>query len=83
MKEKDIITLEDNKRYIVSAKINYEEKDYYYIQDVENIENIKFCEHEKSDNSMIILDDPDLFDILLPLFGKRAEELLKESTEQN
>lgn len=83
MKEKDILLLSDNKKYTICAKVCYEGIDYYYLSDNENIENIKFVEHDKKNNDMIILNDPGLFDILLPLFGKRAEELLKETTEQN
>lgn len=81
MKETDVLTLSDDKEYTICAKVCYEGVDYYYLSDNENIENVKFVEHDKENNDMIVMDNPELFDKLLPLFAKRAEEVLKEVTE--
>lgn len=81
MKETDILTLSDNNEYTICAKVCYDGIDYYYLSDNSNIENVKFVEHDKENNDMIVLDNPELFDKLLPLFAKRAEEVLKEATE--
>ena len=45
---KDILTLDDDNRYIVISKINYENRKYYNLMDVNFNSKIKFC-YEKVD----------------------------------
>ena len=46
---RDIITLSDNNKYIVISKINYEEKNYYYLIDINDKKNIKFCYEDNNE----------------------------------
>lgn len=40
---KDIITLDNDKEYVIASKTNYEGKIYYFLVDVNDNSNIKFC----------------------------------------
>ena len=33
---KDVITLDDNNEYVVVNKVNYNDKNYYYLRDMED-----------------------------------------------
>ncbi len=69
---KDILTLDDDNRYIVISKINYEERNYYYLMDVNVNSNIKFCYEE--DDELIEIDDNKFITKLLPLFYKEVRD---------
>ena len=80
---KDTVTLNDNKKYIVVGKTDYENNIYYYLIDEVNVENIKFCvENKNRGNSIIEVADENLIQILLPLFVNSAKGYL-EVEEQN
>ena len=66
MEIKDVLTLEDNNKYVVASKINYEGKEYYYLVDINNPSNLMFCYNEN--DTMVELDDKELTTKLLPLF---------------
>ena len=42
MEIKDVLTLEDNNKYVVASKINYEGKEYYYLVDINALSCLKF-----------------------------------------
>lgn len=65
---KDILTLDDNNEYVVVSKANYDNKIYYYLVDIANDKNIKFC-YIYEDN-LIEVSDNELITKLLPLFLK-------------
>lgn len=66
MEIKVVLTLEDNNKYVVASKINYEGKEYYYLVDINNPSNLMFCYNEN--DTMVELDDKELTTKLLPLF---------------
>ena len=66
MEIKDVLTLEDNNKYVVASKINYEGKEYYYLVDINNPSNLMFCYNEN--DTMVEFDDKELTTKLLPLF---------------
>lgn len=70
IEKKDIITLSDNNDYVVISKINYEENYYYYIVDINNVENLKFV--KESNDELLELNDKNLLTTLIPLFAKDA-----------
>ena len=74
MKIKDIITLDDNNKYIISSKIHYEGNTYYYLVDINNPENLMFC-YEKN-GYLVELNDKELTTRLLPLFYEAAKDSL-------
>lgn len=70
MEIKSIIRLNDDKEYVINNKVNYEEKDYIYLEDINDNTNLKFAKI-KEDNSVSILDhklDIDLIGKLIPMF---------------
>ncbi len=69
---KDILTLDDNKEYVVISKINYDNKNYYYLLDKNSNDNPKFC-YEDNDE-LVEIDDKDLTTKLLPLFIEAARK---------
>lgn len=69
---KDLITLNDGKKYLVIAKLLHDNITYYYIVELDNIANVKIC-GEGSKNGKITLtevEDPKIFKKLVLLFGK-------------
>jgi len=40
---KDILTLDNNKEYVVLAKTIYNNLEYYYMMELKNRDEIKFC----------------------------------------
>lgn len=70
----DVVTLEDDNEYVVNSKVEYEGKTYYYLRDINDIQNFKFC-YEKED-SMIEFNNTDLSAKLLPLFVEAAKDYL-------
>lgn len=69
---KDTLTLDDNNEYVVISKINYDNKNYYYLLDKNNKNNFKFC-YEDNDE-LVEIDDKDLITKLLPLFVEVAQK---------
>ena len=47
MKIRDIITLDDNNKYLIVSKLYYNNKDYYYLVDINNPQNLLFCYEDK------------------------------------
>lgn len=62
---KDIITLDDDNKYVVVSKINYENKNYYYLVNSNN-NNLKFCYEDNEE--LVEITDKELTTRLLPLF---------------
>ena len=52
-----IITLEDNKKYFVLDEINYNEKDYALIINVDNQSDIKIMEKTSNEDLFEVEDD--------------------------
>lgn len=71
---KDLITLDDNNKYVVVSKTNYNEKNYYYLIDIKQSKNIKFCYFESDE--MIEITNKELITELLPLFYENAKNML-------
>lgn len=70
IKYQDLITLDDDNEYIVVSKIVHKEKDYIYIVDINNNQNMKFMKID-NDGYLIELnykDDEKLIKELIPLF---------------
>ena len=69
---KDTLTLDDNNEYVVISKINYENKNYYYLLDKNNEKNIKFCYEDNEE--LVEIEDKKLTTKLLPLFVEVAKK---------
>lgn len=69
---KNILTLDDNNEYVVISKINYNNKNYYYLLNKNNNDIPKFC-YEDNDE-LVEINDRDLIAKLLPLFVEVAQK---------
>lgn len=65
----DLITLDDNNEYVVVSKCEFENKVYFYIVDINDNSNLKFC--YLNNDEFIELSDGELVKKLLPLFKLR------------
>lgn len=69
---KDTLTLDDNNEYVVVSKLNYENKNYFYLLDKNNNDNVKFCYEDNEE--LVEIDDKELTTKLLPLFVEIAQK---------
>ncbi len=79
----DQITLSDNQVYLIAGKTNYLNKVYYFLVDIKDTHNIKYCEENIKNHSVVEISDSQLKQKLLPLFLKSfqsssADMMLKE-----
>ena len=73
---KDTLILDDKNEYVVVSKIKVKDKYYYYLVDIKNNENLKFC--YQNDEELVELNDKELTTKLLPLFLEKANQKIKE-----
>lgn len=69
---KDTLMLDDNNEYVVVSKTFYNDKDYYYLTDKKNFNNIKICYQDADD--LVESNDKELNTKLLPLFLMDAKK---------
>ena len=75
---KDVIKLDDENEYLIVSKVAYENKIYYFLADVKNNGNVKFCYQGDEPDSLIELDDDAVLDEkLLQAFTMMGKEGLK------
>ncbi len=73
---KDTLLLNDNNEYVVISKINYDNKNYYYLLDKNNNSNVKFCYEDNEE--LVEMNDKELTTKLLPLFVEAAQKEINE-----
>lgn len=78
---KDIITLDDKNEYVVVSKVNYENKNYYYLVDMNKHENIMFCYEDNEE--LVELNNKELTTKLIPLFLESSKNVLEEFIQNN
>lgn len=76
MNIKDTVVLDDNNEYVIISKVTYEGKEYYYLVDINNHENIIFCYKDKDE--LIEIENKDTTEKLLPLFLEAGKSILDE-----
>jgi len=76
MEIRGVVTLDDNNKYAIVSKIDYEEKKYYYLVDINNVENLMFCYEDKGD--LVKLNDAELIKKMLPLFLDASKDIIKK-----
>jgi len=67
---KDVIKLKDDNEYVVISKVNYENRNYYYMIDINNNQNLLYCYEENG--KFIEINNHQLLKRLIPLFLKNA-----------
>lgn len=78
---RDIITLDGINKYIVASKALFENINYYYLININNLRDILFCYEDN--NELIEIEDNDLIQNLIPLFYQNTRNLLKEYPYNN
>lgn len=71
---KDVLTLEDDKKYVAVSKIDYENKVYFYLVGVEEITDVKFGYIDNDE--FVEINDKELVTKLLPHFYKDVKKNL-------
>lgn len=71
---KDVLTLSDQKEYMVMGMINHRGRDYMYIVDIHDSKNIKFCYQDNDE--LVVIKDQELISLLLPLLLKSTQDNL-------
>lgn len=78
LKDGQIITLDDNNKYMVVSAIDYKDKSYVYLIHCEDNSIVRFCTQEDDNGTIKIIDtdDESLNRKLLLLFTKQIHENL-------
>ena len=71
---RDLITLSDNNKYVVSSKTNYNGINYYCLVDINKAKNLMFCYEDKDE--LVEINDKELVNKLLSLFYESSKGLL-------
>jgi hypothetical protein len=73
---KDLITLEDNKEYIITSIAKYENNDYFYLVDINENENVKFCELILNNGTVGLLEiiDDELLSHIVPILYSNIKD---------
>lgn len=71
---KDVLTLDDDNKYVVVSKAVFEGKTYYYLVDINNPKNLMFC-YENGDKLTESVDQ-DINTKLLPLFAEEIQKVV-------
>ena len=64
----DTVILEDKNEYVIASKVTYDNKLYYYMIDINEPSNLKFCYEDNED--LVETKDSKTIQALLPLFVK-------------
>ena len=78
---RDTITLDGTNKYLVASKVSCEEKNYYYLININNLKDILICYEDNSE--LVELNNNELIAKLLPLFYKETLNILKEFNKES
>ena len=73
-----LITLTDNKQYIVGGTQSYENKDYVFLVENKKYQNVKFCFEEQDKNSIKLTEVEDVA-LRQLLLGQLARKIQNET----
>lgn len=59
MEKTNIITLDDDNKYVIVSKVVIKDINYYYLIDINNVKNIKFCQEERVGETIILKEITD------------------------
>ena len=72
LEQGEILTLSDNKEYVVVSSLNIDNETFVYLVEGDNNFNFMFCKYK--DNKLEKVTDSDLVETLLVLFRKKINE---------
>lgn len=73
---RDIVVLEDNHTYAVTASAILENVEYYFLVDINNSQNIKIGYQDKEE--IVMIEDQAIIKSLMPKFGQSVIKTIKE-----
>ena len=75
----DIVSLSDKNDYVVTGNVEHNGETYFFIVDVNNLENTKFCKLSKKVDRAALIEthDKKLIQELVALFAKKYSKPLK------
>lgn len=73
---RDVLTLSDDKEYVVISKVYYNRKDYLYLVDINDNSNLKFCYLENDE--LIESNNKEINTELLPLFFGKVKNIFSD-----
>lgn len=76
MEKTNIITLSDENKYMIINKATINSTNYYYLIDIHNSKNIKFCQERQEADKIILkeISDPELIKDLIKRFFTQDKE---------
>lgn len=80
----DILTI-NNKQYLVVESARYEDVDYIFANKLDNEEELtqEYVVMKKLENSVIIITDNKILDVILPVFSNKIQKVAENFNEQN
>ena len=69
----DILTLDDQKKYIVVSTVTYEEKNYVYLITDDGISNVMICMFNEQTQELETVTEEDVLKKIIPLLQKDIE----------
>ena len=84
IKIQDIVTFDNDERFVVVSKATYENNVYYYLINENNFEDIKFCVEVPGENALDEVLDADMLEnALFPLFVESSKPAIEQILENN
>ncbi len=76
MEIKDVIVFDDDKEYVIASKVDYKDKTYLYLSDINNNGKVMFG---YIDNDEIVeIKDSKLIKELLPMFLENSKDIINK-----
>ena len=74
---KDIVTLSDNNEYGIVSKVTKDNTTYYYLVDINDNSNIKFCYEDTSNGilELVEINDAEFIKNLIILFNNNIKDI--------
>ena len=66
---KDLVTLDDDREYVITSIAHYDGFDYCYLIDINNNENFKFCKlvYRNGYSCLVEVEDDTILQKIIPL----------------
>ena len=74
-----IIKLSDDNSYVVASKASYNGSNYYYLIDFNDVRNIKVCEANNEGGYFEEVEDDNLINSLIAIFGENLKDYLNKT----
>ena len=79
----DVITLENNMEYVVSGVCDFLDNKYLYLVNSKEVSDCIVAMYDEENNEVNVVEDPDLFDKVMPKFIDSLNEDFLESGEED